>query len=82
LIDALVARELENVNQGAQLALRILQSMDLLAVKFFALCPALSGLFAGGLNIRKLSSWAEPLLPRTSLQQSGSLTLQSVKCAD
>jgi O-antigen/teichoic acid export membrane protein len=36
---------------GAQLALRISQSMDLLAVKFFALSPALAGLYAGGLNI-------------------------------
>jgi hypothetical protein len=34
LIEGLVARELENVNQGAQLVLRISQSMDLLAVKF------------------------------------------------
>jgi hypothetical protein len=73
---------LENVNQGAQLVLRIAQNMDLLAVNFFALSPALACLFEGGLNIRKLSSWAEPLLPRTPLQQSGSLTLQSVKCAD
>lgn len=36
---------------GAQLALRISQSMDLLAVKFFAVSPALAGLYAGGQNI-------------------------------
>jgi O-antigen/teichoic acid export membrane protein len=36
---------------GAQLALRISQSMDLLAVKFFAISPSLAGLYAGGLNI-------------------------------
>lgn len=36
---------------GAQLALRVSQSMDLLAVKFFALSPVLAGLYAGGLNI-------------------------------
>jgi hypothetical protein len=56
--------------------------MDLLAVKFFALCPALAGLFAGGLNIRVLGFWPEPLLPRTPLPQPGSLTLQSVKGTD
>lgn len=36
---------------GAQLALRITQSMDLLAVKFFAVSPSLAGLYAGGQNI-------------------------------
>jgi O-antigen/teichoic acid export membrane protein len=36
---------------GAQLALRITQSMDLLAVKFFGLSPSLAGLYAGGQNI-------------------------------
>jgi O-antigen/teichoic acid export membrane protein len=36
---------------GAQLALRISQSMDLLAVKFFGISPSLAGLYAGGLNI-------------------------------
>lgn len=36
---------------GAQLALRITTSMDLLAVKFFAVSPALAGLYAGGQNI-------------------------------
>ena len=36
---------------GAQLALRITQSMDLLAVKFFARSASLAGLYAGGLNI-------------------------------
>ncbi|MBJ7391192.1 MAG: oligosaccharide flippase family protein [Chthoniobacterales bacterium] len=36
---------------GAQLALHISQSMDLLAVKFFALSPAIAGLYAGGQNI-------------------------------
>lgn len=36
---------------GAQLALRVSQSMDLLAVKFFAVSPALAGLYAGGQNI-------------------------------
>ena len=36
---------------GAQLALRMTQSMDLLAVKFFGLSPSLAGLYAGGQNI-------------------------------
>jgi len=36
---------------GAQLVLRITQSMDLLAVKFFGLSPSLAGLYAGGQNI-------------------------------
>jgi O-antigen/teichoic acid export membrane protein len=36
---------------GAQLALRITQTMDLLAVKFFAVSPSLAGLYAGGQNI-------------------------------
>jgi len=36
---------------GAQLALRLTQSMDLLAVKFFARSSALAGLYAGGQNI-------------------------------
>ncbi|MBU3666504.1 MAG: lipopolysaccharide biosynthesis protein [Chthoniobacterales bacterium] len=36
---------------GAQLALRVTQSMDLLAVKYFANSAALAGLYAGGQNI-------------------------------
>jgi O-antigen/teichoic acid export membrane protein len=36
---------------GAQLALRMTQSMDLLAVKFFGISPSLAGLYAGGQNI-------------------------------
>ena len=36
---------------GAELALRMTQSMDLLAVKFFAISPSLAGLYAGGQNI-------------------------------
>lgn len=40
---------------GAQLALRVTQSMDLLAVKFFARSAALAGLYAGGLNISQAS---------------------------
>lgn len=41
---------------GAQSALRIVQSMDLPAVKFFAGWPALAGLYAGGLNIGNAAS--------------------------
>ena len=36
---------------GGQLALRVTQSMDLLAVKYFANSAALAGLYAGGQNI-------------------------------
>jgi O-antigen/teichoic acid export membrane protein len=36
---------------GAQLALRITQNMDLLAVKFFARSQSLAGVYAGGQNI-------------------------------
>jgi O-antigen/teichoic acid export membrane protein len=36
---------------GAQLALRMTQSMDLLAVKFFGISPSLAGLYAAGQNI-------------------------------
>ncbi len=36
---------------GAQLALRVTQSMDLLAVKFFAKSPSFVGPYAGGQNI-------------------------------
>lgn len=40
---------------GAQLALRVVQNMDLLAVKFFARSASLAGLYAGGLNISQAS---------------------------
>ena len=36
---------------GAQVALRVSQSMDLLAVKFFLISPAFAGLYAGVQNI-------------------------------
>lgn len=40
---------------GAQLAMRVVQNMDLLAVKFFARSASLAGLYAGGLNISQAS---------------------------